>query len=265
MPPSAPDELASVLLKRHDCLREVIRRPQAKRDLVDSLDMPRSTLDDVVRELERADLVEYDDGAWYPTPSGRAASEMHRNYTSRLGDLSDAASVLQYLDHDAELNWDLLDGVEVYENNPSVPDAVMATLTEHVETATDVRIVMPRLLAGYGDRLYRSGTSGEGATFELIVPPEIHEWIESAHPESNAEAFEDPNADVLHASVPFSFGLSIFDRERVGVTVFTEQGVAGLLVNDGRVPVEWAEERYEAVKRDAEPVREGVSRNPGNL
>jgi len=51
----ANDELATVLLKRYECLNALINHPQAKPELVDTLDMPRSTLDDVVRELEQAD------------------------------------------------------------------------------------------------------------------------------------------------------------------------------------------------------------------
>jgi len=45
----ANDELATVLLKRYECLNALINHPQAKPELVDTLDMPRSTLDDVVR------------------------------------------------------------------------------------------------------------------------------------------------------------------------------------------------------------------------
>jgi len=51
----ANDELATVLLKRYECLNALINHPQAKPELVDTLDMPRSTLDDVVRELEQAE------------------------------------------------------------------------------------------------------------------------------------------------------------------------------------------------------------------
>jgi len=51
----ANDELATVLLKRYECLNALINHPQAKPELVDTLDMPRSNFDDVVRELEQAD------------------------------------------------------------------------------------------------------------------------------------------------------------------------------------------------------------------
>jgi len=50
--------------------------------------MPRSTLDDVVRESSnKADLVEYRDGDWYSAQSGRLACRAHRNYLDQLDSL----------------------------------------------------------------------------------------------------------------------------------------------------------------------------------
>jgi len=59
---------------------------------------------------------------------------------------------------------------------------------------------------------------------------------------------ERPDVDVLRASIPFSYGLSIFDHDRAGITIFTEQGIAGLIVNDTDDALSWAEKQYERVK-----------------
>lgn len=260
MPLPNPDDLAAVVLKRHDCLRELVDRPQAKRELVDSLEMPRSTLDDVVRELEGAGLVEYRDGTWYPTQSGRLACQLHCEYCDRLASLTDAAPILTALDATCELDWAFVDGAEIHETHPSVPDAVMTTLLEHVEAATTVRVVTPNLVAGYVERLYRSGVSGRTASMEMIVPPAVDEWLRSQYPAVTTELIDDPAASAFRAAVPFSFGLSIFDDERAALTVFTEQGIAGLVVNDSTAALDWATRRYESVKRNAEPapVYDGV-------
>jgi len=53
----------------------------------------------------------------------------------------------------------------------------------------------------------------------------------------------------LRASIPFSYGLSIFDHDRAGITIFTEQGIAGLIVNDTDDALSWAEKQYERVNR----------------
>jgi len=70
-------ETARVLRRRYDCLRAIVTEPREKRALVEATETPRSTLDDIVRELESAGLVTYDDGVWRPTTSGRVAAEVH--------------------------------------------------------------------------------------------------------------------------------------------------------------------------------------------
>lgn len=246
--------LEAVLNARHACLRALIDRPQAKRDLVETLEIPRSTLDDIVRELEDAGLVEYRDGTWSPTHIGRLAHRAHREYLKRLECLIDVAPILGKLDPESEIGWAVIDDADVHETHPNVPDAVMPTLLDHVAAATTVRIVTPRLVAGYGDELYRRGVAGQDASVEIIVPPEVDDWVRSEHPAVATDLFDDPAIDAFRASVPFSVGIWMFDDERASVTVFTERGIAGLIVTDTPAALSWAEKRYESVKRAAEPV-----------
>lgn len=140
MPNPAPDDIATVLLKRYECLNALVSQPQAKPELVDTLNMPRSTLDDVVRELERADLVEYRDGDWYPTQSGRLACCAHRDYLNKLNSLRDVSSMLDSIGTGEEVSWAFINGAETYENHSNVQDAVMAKLLDFAKVATKIRI-----------------------------------------------------------------------------------------------------------------------------
>lgn len=261
-----PKDIATVLLKRYECMEALVNQPQTKPKLVDTVDMPRSTLDDVVRELEQANLVEYRDGHWHPTHSGRLACHAHRDYLDQLNSLGDVSSVLDSTNTDEDISWAFIDDVNTYENHSSIQDAVMTKLLDFAEVATEIRVVTPNVVAGYADQFYQSGTSGQDATFEMIIPPEIHTWFQSMHPSVAADILNDPNVDILQAPIPFSFGLSIFDHNRAGVTIFTEKGIAGLLINDTNDALAWAEEQYERVKQNAEPIllRGGSARSRVN-
>ncbi|RLM49639.1 winged helix-turn-helix domain-containing protein [Halorubrum sp. Atlit-28R] len=250
----ATDELASVLLKRYECLNALVNQPQAKPELVDTLNMPRSTLDDVVRELEQADPVEYGDGDWYLTQSGRLACCAHRDYLNRLNSLRDVSSMLDSVGTGEEVSWAFIDGADTYENHSNVQNAVMTKLLDFAEVATEIRVVTPNIVAGYADKFYQSGISGQDTTFEMIIPPEIHSWFQSTHPSVAKNILDDPDMNILQASIQFSFGLSIFDHNHAGITIFTEHGIAGLLVNDTDDALAWAEEQYKRVKQDAEPL-----------
>jgi hypothetical protein len=59
---------------------------------------------------------------------------------------------------------------------------------------------------------------------------------------------------LYRASIPFSFGLWIADEDEVGIVVFTEQGLGGILVNDIDDALDWATDQYERVKQDADSV-----------
>jgi len=64
------------------------------------------------RELEQADLVEYRDGDWYSTQSGRLACRAHRNYLDQLDNLGDVSSVLDFMDTDEEVSWAFIEGAD---------------------------------------------------------------------------------------------------------------------------------------------------------
>lgn len=151
--------LANILLKRYECLRVLVDHPQAKRDLVETLDIPRSTLDDIVRELEQAGLVEYTDGQWHSTHPGRSACRVHREYLNQLVSLADASPILDAMPADTDVSWEFINGADIYETHSSIPDAVMTTLLDYVEAATEVRIVTPNVVAGHGAQFYHSRVS----------------------------------------------------------------------------------------------------------
>jgi predicted transcriptional regulator len=266
MAPPTSEDFANVLLKRYECLHALVEHPQPKRELVDTLDIPRSTLDNIVRQLEQTGLVRYFDGVWQPTLSGQRALRVHETYLSEIDDLVHSTPVLTTLAPNSGVTWEFIDHADVYETNPNVQNDVLIRLLDYAEAATDIRVATPRIVAGFGDEFYRSGTTGRDATFEIIAPSEIHEWIHKRHSKTATDLLNDPNVNMFRASIPFSFSLSIFDDTHAGITVFAEQGIAGLIVNDTDDALTWAEEQYNNVKKDAEQIftRGGSSRLSGN-
>jgi len=68
------------------------------------------------------------------------------------------------------------------------------------------------------------------------------------------QAVTDSPISFYTADVPDEFGLWIADHDHVGVLVFGESGVRGILVNDTDAALRWAEDQYEQVKQNADPV-----------
>jgi predicted transcriptional regulator len=247
-------EVENVLAKRGETLRALLERPRSKRDMVDDLGTPRSTLDRAVRELETTGLVEYRDGAYHPTLFGRAALETHEWYRQSLEDLATAADVVAPLPPDSPLDRTFLTGAEVVASAPHLPDEVVSRLLESVGEADRVRGVAPVGMDGHLDA-FRDATATRAGGLELVLTPELFDHIARTRPQETLEAVESGRARFFRADIPFRFGLWVADDREAGVVVYTDTGIRGVLVNDDGDAVEWALELYERVKGGAEPIR----------
>jgi predicted transcriptional regulator len=254
MPRPSGDDLATVLTERHPYLRALIEHPRSKSDLEDAVDVSRSTLDRALRDLAAADLARYEDGVWTPTLLGWCSYRTREAYRDQLSTLAEAAPLLDHLSIDEPVGCAFLDGADVYEADPSMPDAVIQTLLDSIEHATEVRVATPVVVTGFADTFYDCVNIGQNYSLEMVLPAEVFEQVHAAFPTLTNELINDGNVSLNQASIPFSFGLWIADADEVGIVVFTEQGLGGILVNDTDDALDWATGQYERAKQDAEPV-----------
>ncbi|RYJ14313.1 hypothetical protein ELS19_10335 [Halogeometricum borinquense] len=254
MVPPSPSPLAETLQARLDCLRTINDDPQEKRTLTDSLDIPRSTLDDIVRELEEKGLVSYRDGEWHTTPWGQLACEMHYSYLNSIRDLIKAKPVLDILPPNHSLSESVIVDAEVKLPHPNVSGCLMGTILERLEKANDIRIATPQVLTGYYEQFYQYCSNGE-TSVEIILDQQIRDWYESQDSEKVNELSNCPSTSVRWREIPFEFGLVLLDDEEVIVSVFAEHGIAGLIMNDSRDAMAWARDRYDSIRQDSESTK----------
>lgn len=74
------------------------------------------------------------------------------------------------------------------------------------------------------------------------------------YPDQTEEALHDMHVSLLRGSIPVSFGLWIADNSHAEIIVYAEQGIRGLIINDTDEAIAWAENQYERVQQDAEPI-----------
>lgn len=205
---SSPDatEVASVLAKRRECLRAVTGGPVRKRDLVDSLDIPRTTLDRAVRELAEVELVECASGGVRATGFGREALAAADGYRETLDGLADASCLLDVLPAATPLGAAFLRGASVSRATPPTPDRVVTDLFDSVADADSVRGVAPAALTGHMESFQEHASSG-GAVPELLVTPAVLDQIVAVRGRAVVESLHDGEIDLRSGPVPFRFGL----------------------------------------------------------
>lgn len=247
------DDVADVLRKRGRCLEALVAGPRSKRDLRDAFDIPRSTLDRAIRELEDAGLVEAAGPGYRATAFGRVAHRAHEEYLASLGAACDAADVLWALPPDTALDHAFLDGATVCESSPFAPDNVVETLFESVGDADHVRGVAPIAMTGYTEE-FRDRALAGGGRLTLVLAEGVVETLERAQETEWNETVAHADVTLHRAAVPFEFGLWLADAREAGVVVYTDTGIRGIVRNDSAAALAWAEEQYERAVRSATPL-----------
>ncbi|ELZ98122.1 hypothetical protein C440_02703 [Haloferax mucosum ATCC BAA-1512] len=240
--------IVRLLNRRQECLQELTESPQAKRDLVDALDMPRSTLDDIVRKLDDAGLVAYRNGTWHLTHLGQYALDAYVDYANQIESLLRATPVIEELPPNTTIGYRFLIDADVYTAPTEVPDKIVRVFLESVESATEIRGFTPIVMAGYAEDVYRAATSGEEYQLDFVLPRDVFEQVQTLFPEKTHEATADKRITVAHRTVPSAFSLWIADDDHAGVIVYTDRGIRGILINDTEEALDWAVEQYERVR-----------------
>lgn len=245
-------DLATIIGERNLCLRRILDEPRSKSDLEDSLSCSRSTLDRAISELRDASLVRYDDGLWTATLLGWCAYNTRERYLDRLEDIAKAGPILKHLSTETVLDCSIVEGGTVHEAQATVPDAVITKSCAYMEKASSVRIATPTLMMGLLGGLTERVASKTDVAVELIVPKETYERAEATSPTLVERFIERCNVDLYFTVVPFSFGLWRTDEGIAGVLVFSDQGIEGLVVNDGDEALRWADHQLGQLKEQAD-------------
>lgn len=247
------DELDAVVTERARCLQSLVDSPRRKRDLVDLLDCSKSTVTRALRDLGDAGLVERRDGQWTATRFGRCVAGTRRSYLDRLSTLSDAESLLDDVPADCPLDCRVIDDADVFLADSSVPDAVVREFLDRVETSTDLRIATPTLLTGFARECYERLTATDDYALELVAPGSTLDRVAGVYPDVDELFAGDDAIEVYRGEVPFSFGVWLAD-DHVGVLVFADRGISGVVVNDSESATEWAERQYDRARSTATPL-----------
>lgn len=247
------EQLRRTLERRSAVASRLAAAPARKPALVDALDSSRSTIDRAIDELTAVDCVRREGSEYALTTAGRLALRTYEGYRSATNAIVSTSEFVNCLSADAPLDTDLLEGASVSMSSEHVPDQALAPSTDLFKRSTRMRGFAPVVLGFYPNTIAEQ-LSRSDLTVEIIASPEVVEALPSI-------------ADVGSASLSEAEGLSLYESERelpyalwlmetpesdyAGITAYEAGGAAGVLMNDSRAAVEWAEAVYEKYRADA--------------
>lgn len=249
-----PDDRVELIARRSTVLAALADGPSFKRDLIDRLDVSRSTVDRAVEELREAELCRRTDGGFELTLTGRLLLERHREYLESATATLDAGDVLAPLPADTEIDVAALVGAEVHAADATTPYQPLEPLHDAIEVADRYRGLLPALEDPRHVRLLYEHVVVEANDATLVVDDDLHERLRSEYPRRLDAMADAGRFEVFVGSTP-PYGLVLTEADgepTVSLVVFgSDGGVRGVIQNDSPGAVAWAEDRFERARTDA--------------
>lgn len=259
---SQSERLRHVLDQRSDVLATLLERPLTKPELVEQLDVSRSTVDRALKTLTAQGLVRRDNGSFVVSATGRLGYEAVERHHRATTDVALTAPLLEHLPPDAEIEPALLEGATVHESTSGAGRQALRAAMSVVAGADTVYACSRAVTDTSAPAAAYQLVIEAGATLEVVYSSNVAEYIRSEHAESRREmastgryrAFEAP-------SLPFGlFIATSSEGTAVAVALYDEdETLVGTLTNDSNAAVDWAESVYHRYREDAVEFTEGFA------
>ncbi len=247
----------AVVARRGRVLRSAGSDGVRKRDLVDDLDVSRSTIDRGIRELEGIGLIERVDGTYRRTLPGRLALEEYDAFRSRMGGLVESSEALSELPSDVEFDAAVLDDAEIVHAQRHSPHVPVSRLGDIVSRATHVRAIAPAVMPQQVET-YRESIVERELTADVVLADAVVGRLVSAHRDALEETLATGRLSLRRADETIPYSLLVADTpdgSEVGVLVYGDGGGRVFIGNGAPAAVGWAHELIDEHWERAAPLR----------
>ena len=248
-------DVADVLFRRFEVVESLIEQSKDKRELVEDIDVSRSTVDRATRELETAGLVEYVGGDFVVTSLGEFSVAEFVRLIEMLRLRRELDSFLQWVPQ-SEFKFDTGDvmNADIVLPEPGNPYNMVNKHVRALNEAETVRAVLP-LTGLHAFEVAHDAVVDDGADYEFVVVPDVVKTYESNpnYVPLYEEMVESGHFDlyIYDGDVPYYLGL-LDGTVQIGVDEDGEP--RALLETDAREMQEWAQNEYESYKQWAERI-----------
>lgn len=219
-------------------------------ELVDAVDLSRSTVHRATNSLEELDLIEKTDGAFELTSLGKIVAEETQQFGSRMSAAAALEPFLNAIDTD-DVPIEHFVGAKITRPEPRQPHASIQRIIDLIEASERLRMLSTVISPIYVDVGYREMMSG--MQIEAVFETQAVEIMVSEYEQKARETIGTGNFEVyMKDELPFE--LFLFE-DKVGMAAHDENGIAQLVAEtDSQAAMSWAEELYEEHAAAASPL-----------
>lgn len=242
-------EIIDVLAKRTEYLQLLAEGRRQPHEIAAALSASRSTVSRVLRRLREHDLVEKRAGGYAVTPKGELLTRRYQAYVSSVRSIDRAGDVLQALPDGETIDAEFVASATVSDASDAPPFQSLEAISDLLEDGDRIRAYLPTPTGPHLlQRLHDQSTSG--VPLDLLLAPDLLSSVRSYHPDLIEEVATGQTACVGSVDGP-SYGLFVTSQQ-AATLVYTDDGaVQGALWTDDAAAVDWAESRYDELRRAA--------------
>lgn len=251
------DELVSLLARRIEVLECLLDNEHTRPELVDELDISRSTVDRAVRELEGMGLLKFDDGAYRASLPGRLAHAEYAELRAELLTVEDAADLLAVLPTDAPLDLDVLRGADVIVATEPAPHVPGSRIPEFLDGADTVYSLSMALTNPDTGDVVADGVRNDGMTADVVFERQLFEYLHDSDM-MPVDTLQDTDGFSAWVTDDLPFGLVITETDGVAEVCLAiydaDRTLEGIVINDSDAAVAWARTVFDSYHETADPV-----------
>lgn len=247
-------ELVEVINRRMDVL-SALTTTREKRDLVEELELSRSTVNRAVRQLESLGLVTRR-GGYRRTVAGRLVHQVYGGFVDELAQVVRMEGLLTGMPQDHPMDLAMVRDATAHRASAAAPTAALERSAEIVRSAERLKTLTPRLSRPDLFDVVREEVD-DGLALEMVLSRKLLEHLREHRPEWLSAVGAAPEAELyVRAELTPNLGAArLPEGRRAAVRVYDTAGeFRGLVENDSLEAYTWAESVFADVRADAEPL-----------
>ena len=250
----SPATLFELVDRRYEILSSLDTMVYEKRDLMDELDVSRSTIDRALHELETEQLVTDRTPGYQITLYGRTLLACYESVLSTIAHVQQAKPLLALIPPNADFNFGLLLDAEIYLATASVPQTPTTRIAELVDKASSFKGLVYAHASSKALEFFQSQILNEGMFTEVVFRDEVYTTMKDMYPDILASLDESDNF-TGYVVTELSYGLFLLSMDGRTVVCLivhdSDQQIRGIIINDTPRAVAWGTEIYEWYRQQA--------------
>ncbi|WP_396611234.1 tetratricopeptide repeat protein [Haloferax sp. S1W] len=240
---------------RFDFLRVLDSAPHSKRELTETLQYSRSTVDRAIRDLVGVGLIIKGERGYSTSLKGRYLASLFESYRNDVGDVLELDTVLSDLSSDYPLPVRAFVGADIELSAGTTPHRPIELLSDELAATDYGTMVMPRLPnRAFVERLAKELKNG--CACRLVAPEPVVTAIWRAFPELLEVVQTTPEVKLRVGDVPpYAVGHTVVDgtpRSTVIIYDGSDQ-IRSVVSNTTDAAVTWARHHTQSIWEDADP------------